>query len=407
LFCGCASESPGGRDNDADAAALLVLEEDLRIGSVADPDLGFSAVYQVDVDRDGQIYAFEAQDVEIRVFSPEGRLLRRIGRQGEGPGEFDRLERFGVAGDTIWVLDGGLRRLTLFSRDGTVLDTKPSPEVLVPLHRNQTGHVRPAVMREDGLFASDMRMFSGRRGVTTAVEAGDTVQVPRVLFSLAGEIVDTVGFEPRPAPEPSSREWIQFGSQRYSKPRPPSDRPLSVTTGDGRIWVDRAIATTADAAVFSVTRLDFAADTIYSRQLRYQPARYSETFLDTIAWRSARIPGGGYRIVGGTPQIPPLNPDSLDLFRVIRASLEFPEFQPPVQSHYLSDDGQLWLGREDNGGANHRWLLLDENGQIRGQTELPRRAYIGWHRGDTFIAIELDDDDVPWLVRYRIRNDSQ
>jgi hypothetical protein len=156
-----------------------------------------------------------------------------------------------------------------------------------------------------------------------------------------------------------------------------------------------------------VTRLGFAKDTLYSRQFRYRPVRYSETFLDTIAWRSARIPGGGYRIVGGMPQIPALGPDSLDLFRVIRASLEFPEFQPPVQSHYLSDDGQLWLRREDDGGVNHRWLLLNQSGQILGQLELPRGARVGWHRGQTFIAIEPDQEDVPWLVRYRIRNEAQ
>lgn len=406
MFWSCASGSPGSRELDADAVPQLALVEELRLGSVDDPDAGFSALYEVDVDRDGQIYAYEAQEMEIRVFSPDGRLVRRIGREGKGPGEFQRSSGFGVIGDTIWFLDAGLRRLTLFSRDGAVLETKPMPEVTVPLHGIQTGHVRPAVMREDRLFSSNMTTFSGRRDVTTDVQDSDTVMIPRVLFSLSGEIVDTVGFDARPAPEPFTMEWIAFAGQRYTKPRPPSSTPIAVTTGDGRIIVERDVATTSDAAFFKVIRLGFAKDTIYSRQFRYRPVRYSETFLDTIAWRSVRTPGGGYRIVNGVPQFPALAPDSLDLFRMVRAAIEFPQFQPPVQSHYLSNDGHLWLRRED-AGEDYRWLVLDQEGQPLGQVQLSRRARIGWHRGETFLAIELDEDDVPWLVRYRIRAASE
>jgi len=399
---GCA-DAGGSGAVDADAVPRLVAREELRIGSVDDPDAGFSAVSMVDVDADGQIYAFEAQEVEIRVFSPDGGLVRRIGRKGEGPGEFERIQSFGVARDTIWTADAGLRRLTLFSRDGVVLSTGPLPEVRIPLHGNQTGHVRPVLLRADGLLASDMTTFSGARGVTTDVGATDTVQVPRVLFNVSGQVVDTVGFELRAPPEPGSIDWVEFGGARFRKPTPPSGRPLSVTTADGRIWVDRAPPTAGSAAVFTMTRLDYARDTVYRREFTYRPARYSDAYLDTIAWRSARIPGGGYAIVGGLPQIPPMGSDSIERFRAVRASMSFPEFQPPIQGHYLANDGALWLRREDDGGPVYRWLVLDDEGRARGQVELPRRARPGWSRGDLLVTIEQDAFDVPWLVRYRIQ----
>jgi hypothetical protein len=95
LLPACDQASTGGA-LDLEALPTLMAEADMRIGSVDDPEAGFSRVAGVDVDGDGQIYVFEAADMQIRVYGPDGRLLRRIGRRGEGPGEFQRVARFGV-----------------------------------------------------------------------------------------------------------------------------------------------------------------------------------------------------------------------------------------------------------------------------------------------------------------------
>src|SRR6185436_3773336 len=73
---------------DLEALPRLRLVEELRIGNAADPKLGFSSIGSVAVDREGNVYAFEVQAAEIRVFTPAGRALRTIGRRGDGPGEF-------------------------------------------------------------------------------------------------------------------------------------------------------------------------------------------------------------------------------------------------------------------------------------------------------------------------------
>ena len=58
--------------------------------------------------------------LEIRVFGPDGAFLERLGRPGEGPGEFRALSEAWARGDTIEVMDGELRRITRFLPDGTV-----------------------------------------------------------------------------------------------------------------------------------------------------------------------------------------------------------------------------------------------------------------------------------------------
>lgn len=50
----------------------------------------------------------------IRVFSPAGELVESLGRPGEGPGEFVRLDAAWHRGDTVEAWDSDLHRLTRF-----------------------------------------------------------------------------------------------------------------------------------------------------------------------------------------------------------------------------------------------------------------------------------------------------
>ena len=54
---------------------------------------------QVKEGPDGNIYAFDAKDAFIKVYSPEGKYLRRMGGRGQGPGEMVRLGTFGFTRD--------------------------------------------------------------------------------------------------------------------------------------------------------------------------------------------------------------------------------------------------------------------------------------------------------------------
>jgi hypothetical protein len=54
----------------------------------------------------------------IFLYDAQGRILRTIGRRGEGPGEFQYLRHIDVGvGDTIYVVDGA-RRLVVYARNG-------------------------------------------------------------------------------------------------------------------------------------------------------------------------------------------------------------------------------------------------------------------------------------------------
>jgi len=400
LLPGCDQASTGGA-LDLEALPTLMAEADMRIGSVDDPEAGFSRVTGVDVDGDGQIYVFEGADMQIRVYGPDGRLLRRIGRRGEGPGEFQRVARFGVVGDTVWTFDYAGERITIFDRDGTVLSTGRADSRGIPLWNRCFGYVMPWTMRPDGLFTSLFGRVACNPN-TPAPEVGpaDSVPVPRLLFDATGAIVDTIGDDggppPRMArpPEPSSEQGfrvIEVGGRPYVVPQRPTDLPRWIRLHDGRIVLTVPLPTSRNAA-FTVTRIGLYADTVYSRRFRYEPGRYTPSELDALAAEAA---SGGPFGGGGAPADPAVEPR-------LRAEMDFPEFRPATQSVQVDRDGRLWILRDEPEGPTSRFALLDAQGLPLGELELPGQPQLMWSRADALWVVETDEFDVPWLVLYRI-----
>ena len=66
------------------------------------------------VGHDGKIFVSVVGQGRIRAFDSIGRDAGAFGRPGRGPGEFDYLlgSRLGMTGDTLWVYDPHVRRLT-------------------------------------------------------------------------------------------------------------------------------------------------------------------------------------------------------------------------------------------------------------------------------------------------------
>lgn len=170
--------------------------------------------------------------------------------------------------------------------------------------------------------------------------------------------------------------------------------------GDGGYLIARTRPTTAEPAEFTVTRVAESGDTLFRRRFRYTPARYTSALLDTMAWRAVRTPGPTIFTPAGEARAPA----DLDVdvaWREIRDAMDWPEFQIPVEQAPVGHDGTLWLRREDDGGPDYRYMVLDAEGQARGILSLPRGLAIRWISADRFWAVDTDVLGVPWLVRFR------
>ena len=84
-------------------------------------DLGDEIVGQIaDLARDaeGYFYLPDWQQHTIWVTDPQGKLIRRIGQEGSGPGELSRPQNVSVFDDRIMVLDKENYRIATFNLDG-------------------------------------------------------------------------------------------------------------------------------------------------------------------------------------------------------------------------------------------------------------------------------------------------
>ncbi len=92
------------------------------IGGVnAGPDQELYQVAGADRLADGRIVVLNGKPVELRIYSADGKLQKRIGRTGQGPGEFANGTRLiAAAGDSI-VTFTGETRWQVFRTDGTLV----------------------------------------------------------------------------------------------------------------------------------------------------------------------------------------------------------------------------------------------------------------------------------------------
>jgi len=118
--------APGGRIAVADTHNYRVLILDRRgkvirkIGRQGGGPGEFTYVTDVEFDRDGFMYVSEhGRNDRVQKFDPEGRYVTEWGRTGDDPGEFRRPQALAVDGKGfIYVADCANHRVQKFTRDG-------------------------------------------------------------------------------------------------------------------------------------------------------------------------------------------------------------------------------------------------------------------------------------------------
>lgn len=104
-------------------AASVTPVEDLVIGNdTSREDHWFGFLNALDADAEGRIYTVDPKNVRIRIFGPDGSLIKAFGRKGQGPGEFSGPGGIIAAPDGTFIVSDVLNaRLSYFSREGAHL----------------------------------------------------------------------------------------------------------------------------------------------------------------------------------------------------------------------------------------------------------------------------------------------
>ena len=115
---GGAADGTAGTLDGPDVIVNAVTEEVFIVGSIAgDAWDTFGNVRSVDFDAQGNLHIFDSQADHILVVGPDGSLIRTVGGQGEGPGEFGNATTAIVARDGSYTVMG-FTTIDLLESDG-------------------------------------------------------------------------------------------------------------------------------------------------------------------------------------------------------------------------------------------------------------------------------------------------
>lgn len=359
------------------------LVPELRIGSdaVSGPEYEFTTIREIAVSPNGSMYVVQGQEQEIRVFDTQGKYVRTIGRQGGGPGEFTGLGSIGFIADTLYAMDFRQRRITLFRADGSLISTLVYDPTTSPQRRGASlFSPSPSVLLADG------SVLGGASYASHLVANGQITAVPVFRLTRTATVLDTIAW----VPVGSGQGSVQNANAALFFVQPISDAPMTVyAAAAARVFVIERPARSG-STTFRVTAIGVRGDTLWSRALPYRPIPLEGRVADSIV----NVVAG--RLSGGRAGASPFPIDQ------VKKAVFIPDHQVTVTRAFAAADGSLWLRREEF-GETLNWTVIAPDGNLAATLALPRNVRPMTIVDDRAYGVELDDVDVPLLVRYRIR----
>jgi hypothetical protein len=319
------------------------------------------------VDDQGRLYVADEKPTDIKVFDSTGALVRIIGREGDGPGEF-RSAYIAIRGNRLLAHDPAAQRTTFFDTSGTLLRTFHSVgNYYAPVALDAAGRaVLPLIfmMSEAERDAGPKRAFYVAR------------------FDSLGNLLDTLS-----VPQlTEDHGWVvsQGKAMVFSVPVPFAPRTISGFGRDsGMIY-----GATTD---FAIMRMQSGHDTTFiMRRTWTAPAIPDSVRTDTVESMVKRYVGG--RV------------DEVSLRNAFHVA-DIPTTGPSFSRLVVDDRGNTWT-QQALGADSTRFDVFGPDGSWLGPIVVPAgmSPYGPFviHGGVVYLATE-DGDGFPEVRRWAIQ----
>ena len=324
---------------------------------IPDPEIPASFLMQPRlpflIDNSDCIHILDIADNRVAVFTPEGKYLHHYGGDGNGPGEFRRPVLQNIRNGFVTVYDQQNRRITIFTIDGSLVETFQSPiqtTRITTIERTTFGSLAC-------VYPTSSQEGEGR-GVLIFDAQGDT------LVSLLTPFAQTYF--------PVMDGQLRLGSAAI----PFLARPKALILPDESILL----------SIGSESKIDiFSLEGIQTRQIRLNlpPERVREADKRSVMNEMGRAS----EILGIGPSQQFLNAE--------KASITFPENKSYWETLYVDNDGYFWLElweptykKLSAGGPAFR--VLSPQGEYLGDTRWPGNS--GTISNGRLVAMVTDFD---------------
>lgn len=330
-------------------------------------DADFHIVFGGAIRSDGQIVIGNANPPELRFFDVNGLLAGKIGRRGNGPGEFQNPQRLQLlAKDTIAVFE--LFRVSLFDAAGKFLETSAitnqGPSQLIrPMHRLADGSLVGLTQSVGGGEASGEGITRGVGSVVLLRTDGRAVQRQLTTYR-GGELV---------------RARVGAGIVNMV-------HPLAFTTlvvgADASVYL-------SDTAVPEVRQVDVATGKERPIRIDVKPRRIESAVIREIRDR-LRASGAQTRQQRTANEA---------LVRKLTFEDHYPFFDRLLRSSAGWLFLRLFVAPPDTSAS---WVVLDPNGTATAVLRTPSALRVLSIGTDALLAVIRDGDDIERVAVYRI-----
>lgn len=362
---GCGDGSPRAEEG-ADGALpqwSLSAAPELRIGA-DDADGGLHQVIDAVRLQDGSFAILNSGAHQVRIVGADGRTLRILGREGNGPGEFQAPSWIGARGDTVVVGDMLASRVSRFTSAGAFVGSAQFPEA-AGFFPQTVGQYRDGTL----LVAADEAAAASQPGVVRGRTA---------LLRLRpdGSLIDTL------AVVPSSEQFVS---------RSPDGRGIKV---ESLPFGRRTVMAMRDDVLYVGTGETPAVRTLDARGqsrelLQVSAAQRAVGAVDVEDyWKNLVTQRAGANV--GEPARP--------------EGIPYPKTLPPYSDLHVDQAGRAWVGasrlpREWTAPATY-WIYSPE-GRPLGQLKVPARSLILDAGTDWVLLRDMDQDQREIVALYR------
>ena len=348
---------------------VIEAQVDLRFGSLEgdDPNLIFGDIRGVQAASDGTIYVLDYQATEVRAYDPEGRYLRTVARQGEGPGEITEANGILLSGDTLlWMNDHSRYVIIGVDPDGNELRRFDKPV-------RSYGYIWDGVFDQRGRYwrdyshSDDGLVYPPPPGLSTS-----TYRHYYKFHDLSNGAVDSVFLG-----EGSSRSYSYedaVGLWQFL--------PLMFEAGEsialdpsGGFWL-------ANTAEYRVVRTSEDGDTLLVIEAGLPVLRVTDEDRDAY-------------VEGMLEYRPEIRSEAEEVAGLM------PDVKPILASLFVDDENRLWVERVTPEGAAPFYDRYSQDGDYLGSVRLAftpawRRIWVQHGAIYTWVTDEMD---VPYIVR--------
>ena len=394
-----------------DRPLTVDMTEVYRVGGVNAPEwalFGYAAALQASFDGAGNLLVLDAFNKRVVVVGPDGRLVRVVGREGEGPGEFQQVRAIAVWRDGRFAVpDTEHSAVQVFSPDGELerfVRWPGEPRTLSTALRHREIRADPLGDRiiargVEGVLV-EMRDFMNRLMEYPEEDTEGVDDRALEVLDLSGDVVAT---------EPVLQGW------RAPRPEPPSSTSLDDWPKIVAAVEDRYFEPTFHWDVLPDGTIAYSDSTAYAIKLAFpdgsvtdvlrrslSPEAVSERIRQgTIAFRLQRLE----EWLANPPSTSlPIGRDPEQSRRTIR-DREFYHEVPVVRGIMATWDGGLWIQRrgenpwDDEGPID----VYDTDREYVGTLSAGEPAMPIAFGPDGLVAhLQSDEFDVPTLVVSRV-----